>query len=241
MVALVWLDPGDPFPPTSEALRDPPGLLAAGGDLSPDTLLRAYRHGIFPWFSNGEPILWWTLSPRLVLRPEQFHLSRSLRKTLRQSDWQFSVDQQFTQVIRQCAQVPRPGQPGTWITGDMQQAYVDLHHLGHAHSIEVYHRQTLVGGLYGVCLGQVFFGESMFSLRSDASKIALFLLCHLHEQLGIALVDCQMETPHLISLGATSLGREAFETQLAVLQRDENRGLWPRQREALPAPAGGID
>jgi len=241
VVALVWLDPGDPFPPTSEALADPPGLLAAGGDLSPGTLLRAYRQGIFPWFSEGDPILWWTLSPRLVLSPDQFHASRSLRKALRRTPWQYAIDQRFADVIQHCAAVPRAGQPGTWISPAMQQAYLRLHQLGHAHSVEIYRDGQLVGGLYGVCLGQAFFGESMFSLESDASKVALHTLCQLHTELDIALVDCQMETPHLMSLGARSLDRQTFEQALARHQQRDNRGLWPRPRSPLPALAGGID
>lgn len=226
MVALIWLDPGDPFPDTDEALDDPAGLLAAGGDLSPATLVRAYNRGIFPWFSDGEPILWWTLSPRLTLKPHQFHCSRSLAKFMRHSDWSVAIDTCFEQVVKQCAGVARTGQPGTWITAEMQQAYVELHKQGNAHSIEIFHGGNLVGGLYGVCLGQVFFGESMFSLASNASKAALWALCHLHQQLDIALIDCQMETSHLSSLGAAPLPRAEFEHQLKRLQRRPNQGHW---------------
>jgi leucyl/phenylalanyl-tRNA--protein transferase len=217
MVALIWLDPGAPFPSTTEVLDDPPGLLAAGADLSPDTLIRAYSRGIFPWFSEGEPILWWSLSPRMVLRPEQFHLSRSLKKSLRQTPFNVTIDQQFEQVARHCAETPRHGQPGTWITEEMQTAYCRLHQQGHAHSIEISLNGVLVGGLYGVCLGRVFFGESMFSHHSNASKAALYVLCLLAESLDLALIDCQMQTDHLASLGATTLGRDAFEHKLSQL------------------------
>lgn len=217
MVALTWLDPGDPFPATTEVLNDPPGLLAAGADLTPDTLILAYSQGIFPWFSEGEPILWWSLSPRMVLIPRQFHLSRSLKKSLRKTPFDVAIDQQFEQVVRHCAETPRDGQPGTWITKEMQAAYCQLHQLGHAHSVEISLNGTLVGGLYGVCLGRVFFGESMFSHHSNSSKAALLALCLLAQPLNLALIDCQMQTNHLASLGATTMTRDVFEQRLAQL------------------------
>lgn len=244
MVALIWLDPGDPFPATTEVLDDPPGLLAAGADLSPDTLIRAYSQGIFPWFSEGEPILWWSLSPRMVLPPEQFHLSRSLKKSLRQTPFDVAIDQQFEQVVRHCAETPRDGQPGTWITEEMQAAYSRLHQLGHAHSVEISLNGTLVGGLYGVCLGRVFFGESMFSHHNNASKAALQALCLLAQPLNLALIDCQMQTDHLASLGATTMSREAFEQRLAelvdnpALDQTEATSPWPRSPMSLASLTG---
>lgn len=234
MVALVWLDPGDPFPPTRHALDDPDGLLCAGADLSVDTLKRAYSQGIFPWYSDGQPILWWTPSPRMVLSPEQFHASRSLRKQLRTQDWHLSVDQHFKQVVTCCASTPRDGQPGTWITDEMQDAYVAFHQAGYAHSIEVLKGDALVGGLYGVCLGQVFFGESMFSHTDNASKVALWFLCTLAGlRFDIRLVDCQMQTAHLASLGARPVPRAQFERQLVGLQGHPNRGHWAAPSQSL--------
>ena len=226
MVALVWLDPGDPFPPTSEVLDDPEGLLAAGADLPPTTLTNAYSRGIFPWFSDGDPILWWSPTPRMVLNPAHFHASRSLLKFLRRTDYHFAIDQHFADVIRHCAAAPREGQPGTWITEEMQQAYIHLHNAGIAHSVEVYQDGQLVGGLYGVCIGEMFFGESMFSLKDNASKCALFLLCALRNELGISLIDCQMQTPHLVTLGAQPLSRDQFESALAERVNEANKAEW---------------
>jgi leucyl/phenylalanyl-tRNA--protein transferase len=234
MVALVWLDPGDPFPPTRNALDDPDGLLCAGADLSIDTLKRAYSRGIFPWYSDDQPILWWTPSPRMVLTPENFHASRSLRKHLRKNDWHISIDQHFAEVVSHCANTPRDGQPGTWITDEMQAAYLDFHQAGYAHSIEVLEGDQLVGGLYGVCLGQVFFGESMFSHADNASKTALWFLCALAApRFDVRLVDCQMQTSHLATLGAEPMARGAFERQLDALQRQPNRGQWSAPSQDL--------
>ena len=234
MVALVWLDPGDPFPPTHHALDDPDGLLCAGADLSVDTLRRAYAKGIFPWYSDDQPILWWTPSPRMVLQPGQFHTSRSLRKHLRKTDWHISIDQHFEEVVRHCANTPRDGQPGTWITDEMQAAYLDFHHAGYAHSIEVLDNGHLVGGLYGVCLGQVFFGESMFSHADNASKAALWFLCALAGvRFDVRVIDCQMQTEHLATLGARPMPRSAFEQQLGELQRQPNHGEWASPSQDL--------
>lgn len=226
MSPLCWLAPGAPFPPTHQALREPDGLLAAGADLAPDTLLRAYRHGIFPWFSPADPILWWSPDPRLVLLPEQFHLSRRLARSLRQPGWQFSLNHAFNEVISACATVPRRGQPGTWISADMQSAYQRLHQLGHAHSLEVWWQGELVGGVYGVRVGAVFFGESMFSRRRDASKAALATLCRLHRPLHLALLDCQVESAHLLSLGARVWPRHQFEQALVSLTAAAT-ACWP--------------
>lgn len=217
MTSLAWLAPGDPFPPTSQALDDPAGLLAAGADLSANTLLRAYRCGIFPWYSDGQPILWWSPEPRLVLFPERFHASRRLLRSLRQPHWQFSLNSAFDRVIEACADTPRRGQGGTWITDQMHDAYCQLHRLGHAHSLEVWHDSELVGGIYGVRIGRAFFGESMFSHARDASKAAMAMLCRIHGTLQMDLLDCQVESAHLLSLGAEILPRREFEQQLAVL------------------------
>ena len=220
-----WLMPGAPFPPTHRALREPDGLLAIGSDLSVETLLQAYSRGIFPWFNDDQPILWWTPDPRLVLFPEAFHQSRSLRRLLRRDHFQFSIDQQFATVMHACA-APRDADGGTWIVEEMRSAYLALHQAGHAHSIEVWRDGTLCGGLYGVCLGGAFFGESMFSLADNASKAALALLCRLHPAHGISLIDCQMETPHLLSLGAHTLPRQTFEAKLSESTRAATPGGW---------------
>ncbi|PKM05296.1 MAG: leucyl/phenylalanyl-tRNA--protein transferase [Gammaproteobacteria bacterium HGW-Gammaproteobacteria-6] len=217
MTQLTWLDPDSlEFPQAEMALAEPPGLLAAGGDLSPARLLAAYRRGIFPWYQDGQPLLWWCPAPRTVLIPKKLHISRSMQKFLRQSDLQLSIDRDFAGVIRACAE-PRVYADSTWITEEMQAAYRRLHALGIAHSVEVWEDTVLVGGLYGLAIGRVFFGESMFSRRSNASKAAFI---HLVTQLAswdFSLIDCQMPTDHLFSLGAESMDREQF---LAQLQRD---------------------
>jgi leucyl/phenylalanyl-tRNA--protein transferase len=203
----------DPFPPTSAALEDPNGLLAVGGDLSAARLLAAYQRGIFPWYEAGEPILWWTPQPRAVLRPREFHESKSLRKFLKTRDWLVEYDQRFEQVIEACA-APSPGREETWISDDMKAAYLELHRLGYAHSVEVLDNDCLVGGLYGVKLGKIFFGESMFSNTPNASKVALKALCELGSLGGLSLIDCQMPNEHLSSLGMTLIQRENFEMEL---------------------------
>nr|VFK03575.1 MAG: leucyl/phenylalanyl-tRNA--protein transferase [Candidatus Kentron sp. H]VFK04081.1 MAG: leucyl/phenylalanyl-tRNA--protein transferase [Candidatus Kentron sp. H]VFK06730.1 MAG: leucyl/phenylalanyl-tRNA--protein transferase [Candidatus Kentron sp. H] len=197
--------PPSTFPDPMDALTDPNGLLAVGGDLQPARLLLAYRHGIFPWYSEGEPILWWSPDPRAVLFPEHIRISRSLRKTLRQGRFRITRDRCFADVIRGCA-APRANQPGTWITERMQKAYIRLHELGHAHSVECWKEGALAGGLYGVALDEVFFAESMFSRVRDASKVALVALC----QQNYRLIDCQFLTEHLARLGAMAISRERF-------------------------------
>jgi len=204
------------FPPLSQALTDPNGLLAAGGDLSPRRLLDAYQHGIFPWFSPDDPILWWSPDPRMVLFPSEFSISHSLRKTLRKGAYVVRTDSAFEQVMRACA-APRGEENGTWITEGMIAAYGELHRLGYAHSIEVWMDNELAGGLYGVAIGQMFYGESMFSRRSDASKIALAHLARQLERWNFGMIDCQMYTPHLASLGARAIPRAEFIARLQEL------------------------
>ncbi len=207
--------PEQPFPDPQTAETDPDGLLAVGGDLSPARLINAYRRGIFPWYSAGQPILWWSPDPRMVLFPERLHVSRSLRRTLRRGEYQITFDRDFGAVIRACAEVPRPGQEGTWITPEMMEAYETLHRLGLAHSVEAWYRGELAGGLYGVALGRIFFGESMFSTRSDASKVAFVHLVRSLQAAGSPLIDCQVHTDHLASLGAAPLPRARFLELLA--------------------------
>lgn len=215
---VTWLDGGDGewFPPLEQALDEPDGLLAAGGDLSPRRLLAAYRRGIFPWFSPGQPVLWWSPDPREILLPEEFKLHRSLRKTLRNRGFEFRVDSAFDAVVRECA-APRERSRGTWITAEMHAAYTRLHAMGVAHSVEVWLDETLVGGLYGVHLGRVFFGESMFSRERDASKCALAHLVERAQQTRLALIDCQMATHHLRSLGSRPVTRTQFTDWLGQL------------------------
>lgn len=197
--------------PDPELCEHPDGLLAWGGDLHPHRLLSAYALGIFPWYEPGSPILWWSPDPRLVFRPHEFHISRSLRKTFRQMDWTLTLDQCFSGVISACAE-PRSGQDGTWITAAMHQAYVRLHELGHAHSVEVWSGSALIGGVYGVALGHVFFAESKFHRQTNASKVALASLIHMLSACGFQLIDCQVANPHLISLGARWIPRVEFRS-----------------------------
>lgn len=218
---IPWLEADSPFPCTSEALgpeSDAPGLLAAGADLTVERLQDAYSKGIFPWFSPGQPVLWWTTNPRMVLPTQEFKLSRSLRKTLRQfrdtPGCEIKVDSHFDEVIQACAQTARRGQNGTWIVRDIQHTYRHWHELGAVHSIETWIDGKLAGGLYGVNLGRMFFGESMFAWQTDASKIALAALICLCREHGIALIDCQQETAHLASMGARPWPREDFEAHL---------------------------
>ncbi|WP_022962514.1 leucyl/phenylalanyl-tRNA--protein transferase [Halopseudomonas pelagia] len=217
MLQLTWLDEQNlEFPPAALALDEPPGLLAVGGDLSPARLIKAYRCGIFPWYQDGQPLLWWCPHPRTVLLPRQLHVSRSLRKQLKHNPFRLSMDSAFAEVLRGCAE-PRDYTDATWITEEMQQAYRKLHQLGIAHSVEVWEQEQLVGGLYGLALGKVFFGESMFSRRTNASKIAFVHLVTQLEAWGFELIDCQMPTDHLFSLGAHSVSREDFLAQLNTL------------------------
>jgi leucyl/phenylalanyl-tRNA--protein transferase len=204
------------FPPVSRALAEPNGLIAAGGALSPEWLLAAYRRGIFPWFSEGEPILWWSPDPRMVLRPGQVRVTRSLGKTLRRGQFDVRVDTAFAQVIAACGSL-RAQTTGTWITPQMQAAYCRLHELGFAHSVESWQDGQLVGGLYGVALDRAFFGESMFSTVSDASKVALVHLSQCLERRGFGVIDCQMTTSHLRSMGGVEIPRAQFVRELADL------------------------
>ncbi len=249
---IPWLDddrpgtPLTPFPPLETALREPDGLLCAGGGLSPERLLAAYRQGIFPWFSAGDPILWWSPDPRMVLFPSEFKLSRSLRRELKKPGVRVRFDHDFAAVIAACARTPRRAQNGTWIVGRIQRAYQRLHELGWAHSVEIWEEMEnagnaenvkraeevetqsgprLVGGLYGVAIGGMFFGESMFAHRSNASKIALAHLVRHLEANGFGMIDCQMHTAHLASLGAREIPRAEFAARLEALT-------------ALPIPAG---
>ncbi|CAM3528588.1 leucyl/phenylalanyl-tRNA--protein transferase [Parendozoicomonas haliclonae] len=221
---IPWIDDEYPaFPPVDEALKDPDGLLCAGGNLDPMTLRRAYKSGIFPWFNEGQPILWWSPDPRMVLTPSSFRFSRRLKRFLRSSGWTITANRDFEAVIRACASIRRDGQDGTWITEDMVLAYLAFHYVGHACSIEVWDEQNqLCGGLYGVALGRMFFGESMFSNTSNASKAALATLM----QSGcFDLVDCQMQTSHLSSQGGFLMKRAEFIDQIKLLAERERDDL----------------
>ncbi|MDH4560618.1 leucyl/phenylalanyl-tRNA--protein transferase [Pseudomonas sp. BN411] len=223
---LTWLqrDALD-FPPLGRAMREPNGLLAAGGDLSPERLIQAYRHGCFPWYQEGQPILWWSPDPRTVLPPQEIHISRSLSKLMRQNRFRVTFDQAFPAVIEGCAE-PRSYADGTWITSSMQSAYVELHHRGVAHSVEVWQDDKLVGGLYGLAMGKLFFGESMFSRVDNASKVGFATLVqHLHKW-GFVLIDCQMPTQHLQSFGARTISREKFARHLQLYLDQPNVADW---------------
>jgi len=227
---IPWLERNTPFPPLSRALRDPNGLLAAGGDLSTARLIDAYRRGIFPWYSADQPLLWWSPDPRMVLVPAEVKISRSLGKRLHKLDYEVRVDSAFVSVMRACA-APRNGQEGTWITRDMIAAYSELHRRGLAHSVETWIDGELVGGLYGVALGRMFYGESMFTRATDASKIAL---AHLARQLArweFGLIDCQMQTAHLASLGAREIPRAAFVRELTSLIERTPPLIWQFDRD----------
>jgi leucyl/phenylalanyl-tRNA--protein transferase len=216
MSGLRWLsrrDAPDRFPPPSAALTEPNGLLAAGGDLAPERLLNAYVRGIFPWYEEGQPILWWSPDPRAVLWLTELHVSRSLRRSLIKGGFEVRFDTAFEDVIRGCA-APRRYTDGTWITADMQQAYVRLHRLGWAHSVETWRDGQLVGGMYGVAIGRVFFGESMFSRVDDASKVALVRLVERLRERQFSLIDCQVASAHTISLGARNIPRREFLAHL---------------------------
>lgn len=246
-IPLPWLEPGDAFPPVEQAWgrdSDAPGLLAAGGCLDVDTLRRAYSHGIFPWFSAGQPILWWSPDPRMVLEVDGFRLHRSLRKTLQRFQLnaycEIRIDSAFEQVIRACAGSPREGQNGTWIVPEMVQAYSDLHRAGHAHSVETWIDGQLAGGLYCVALGRAVFGESMFARVTNASKIALAALVAFCRHHGIAMIDCQQNTQHLASLGAHEVPRVDFlrhigRAQLEPTPRWQFDTLYWRELTTAPA------
>ncbi len=225
---IPWLGNSENFPPLEMALRKPNGLLCAGGDLTPQRIVRAYLNGIFPWFSPGEPILWWSPDPRMVLFPSEFRIARSLRKTLRNGNYRIRLDNHFTSVIQACAGTPRKDQAGTWITPEIQAAYDKLHELGYAHSVETWVDDTLVGGLYGVAIGKMFYGESMFAHATDASKIALAHLVRFLEKRGFGMIDCQMNTSHLASLGAREIPRSEFVARLQELAAIPPLcGRWP--------------
>ena len=219
---LAWIGPRDPFPPVARALKDPNGLLAAGGDLSLERLLDAYRQGIFPWFSRGEPILWWSPDPRMVLHTGELKVSRSLAKNLRNKGYELRIDTAFREVIKGCA-----NRKETWLSRPMQAAYLALHQSGYAHSFETWREDDLVGGLYGVAIGRMFYGESMFSSATDASKVALVGLVRALVARGFPLIDCQMKTPLLASLGGREIPRAAFLRALAALVNyAESPGKW---------------
>ena len=230
---IPWLQGQDAFPPVERALADPNGLLAAGGELSPPWLLKAYARGIFPWYSAGEPVLWWSPNPRLVLIPAHIRISRSLRRTLRRGRFEIRFDNAFDRVIAACAE-PRANQAGTWITPQMQAAYIHMHELGHAHCVEAWDGDQLVGGLYGIALGRAFFGESMFSRATDASKCCLAWLARFLDAHDFGVIDCQMTTPHLLSLGAEEIPRAHFVTALRRLTTSGPApGRWPQHPEGI--------
>ena len=223
---IPWLTPDDAFPPVGRALKEPNGLLAAGADLSVPRLLQAYRNGIFPWFNEDQPILWWSPDPRMVMFPAELKVSRSLVKRLRRRDYEVRADTAFGAVVRACA-APREGADGTWITEHMVKAYEAFHRAGHAHSLETWIGDELAGGLYGVALGRAFFGESMFTRATDASKIALAHLARQLERWGYGIIDCQMTTPHLARLGAREIPRAVFVRKLGELVNyPQTGGSW---------------
>ena len=229
---IPFLRPDDPFPPVSKALRAPNGLLCAGADLSPPRLLDAYSRGIFPWFSEGDPILWWSPHPRMVLFPDELKVSRSLRKAVAKGLFETRYDTAFGEVMRECS-APRDGQAGTWIVPEMVAAYTRLHELGFAHSVESWKDGRLAGGLYGILLGRAFFGESMFSRETDASKVALVKLVERVRSLGVRVIDCQQATRHLASLGAREIARREFAHLLAEsIQYPPTGSRWPASEEA---------
>jgi len=231
---IPWIDTAQAFPPVHTALREPNGLLCAGADLSVPRLLSAYRHGIFPWYSGGEPILWWSPDPRMVLRCDELRVSRSLAKSQRNRRYSIRVDSAFSEVLSGCA-APRPGQAGTWLEDEMRRAYLELHRAGYAHSVETWRGEELVGGLYGVSIGRMFFGESMFSRSTDASKVALVGLVEALRDRGVPLVDCQMKTPLLASLGAREMPRDAFLRELdRLVNYPQLPGRWVTPQEQCP-------
>ena len=215
---IPWLTPHDPFPPVEDAMTDPNGLLAAGADLSTERLLDAYLRGIFPWFGEEDPLLWWSPDPRMVLMVNEVHVSRSLRRVIRSGRYRVTLDSAFSDVMAGCAE-PRDDQGGTWITAEMTEAYTELARRGFAHSVDVWLDSELVGGLYGVAIGRMFYGESMFSRSTDASKVALVTLARQLERWGFEMIDCQMATSHLASLGAREIPRAEFVEKLQRLAK----------------------
>jgi len=232
-MTIPWLGENDPFPPVEAALRDPNGLLAAGGDLSPRRLLDAYARGIFPWFGEDDPVLWWSPDPRTILRLHELHVSRSLRRTIRSGRYTVTLDTAFDQVMAGCA-APRGDEAGTWITPEMTEAYQRLAVLGYAHSVETWSDGRLVGGLYGVAVGCMFFGESMFSWSSDASKVALAGLVGQLRRWDFEVIDCQMATSHLASLGAREIPRAEFLTEVTrLIRRPAVASPWVLEQDLL--------
>ena len=229
-----WLRSGSPFPPIDAALDDPNGLLAAGGDLSPERLLAAYRHGVFPWYNEAQPILWWSPDPRMVLFVSEFKLPRSLRRTVRQHRFEIRADTAFRSVMQGCAE-PRSGQSGTWITPAVIAAYEALHRQGYAHSLEAWRGGELVGGLYGVTIGRMFFGESMFAREPDASKVALVKLIAVLAGFGMPLIDCQQETEHLTRFGGRPIRRREFADWLSrLVHSTQPADNWSAAIQAAP-------
>ncbi|MFO0953465.1 MAG: leucyl/phenylalanyl-tRNA--protein transferase [Isosphaeraceae bacterium] len=225
---ICFLGPGAAFPPPERTRED--GLVAVGGEVTVDRLFEAYRQGIFPWYEPGGPILWWCPAERMVLEPNALKVSRSLRATLRKGIYRTTYDIAFRRVIRACGQIPRHGEVGSWITPEVEAGYSALHDLGYAHSVETWQRDELVGGLYGVLLGRCFFGESMFARRTDASKVAMVSLARALQRRGVGLIDCQVETEHLASLGATVISREEFLRRLReCLQSPDEPGRWTEE------------
>jgi len=232
--------PDAPFPDPNLALRQPDGLLAVGGDLSPPRLLNAYRAGVFPWYSQGQPLLWWSPDPRTVFRTDGVHLSSRFRRQLRGSDWVLRADTAFVQIMTACATAPRPSQDGTWITAPMLDAYSALHHQGHAHSLEVWDGDALVGGIYGVAIGRMFFGESMFSAVSGGSKAALAGLAQVLRGWGWPLIDAQVDNEHLGRMGAEQWPRAEFLKHVALqVQHADAPGPWTSRIGVIPAAALG--
>ena len=234
-MSIRWLAPTDPpeaFPNVEQALTEPDGLLAAGGDLAPARILEAYRRGIFPWYEEGQPILWWSPDPRTVLLPKDIHVSRRLARTISQQPFDLSADRAFRDVVTGCSQ-PRNYTDGTWITSAMADAYQALHHQGWAHSVEAWQDGELVGGIYGVALGRVFFGESMFSRRRDASKVVLVATARFVDALGFELIDCQVHSQHLQTMGATRVSRHDFVNRLAdLIDQGPGPGNWDKDFSA---------
>lgn len=220
---LLGLDPS--FPAPERALAAPNGLLAIGGDLTTPRLLNAYRAGIFPWYGEGDPILWWSPDPRAVIVPDKLYIASRFTRFLRRCSWTLTLNHAFWPVVQACAAAPRAGQPGTWLTRDMQKAYYRLHQEGHAHSVEVWDGKELIGGIYGLAIGEMVYGESMFSRRSNSSKVALTALCQHMRRHGLDLLDCQVANPHTLSLGAVEWERSVFLNAL-------------KQRIARPCPVG---
>lgn len=233
---IPWLREDAAFPPISRALAEPNGLLAAGAELTPGRLLDAYRHGIFPWYSEGQPVLWWSPDPRTVLFVDEFRLPRSLRKVAAQRRFEIRVDTAFRAVIEACAE-PRSRERRTWITPAMIEAYSALHRQGHAHSVEAWHGGELAGGLYGVAVGRIFFGESMFARKADASKVALVHLVGMFRQMRVPLIDCQQETEHLKRFGARPIPRDEFAEHLSRLVHSTlPADAWSAAAEAQHSP-----